>query len=138
MAWLGIGAALASGLGISYILSSSSIIHYNWYKNYLLALKSFLGGEAPPNKVLEVKNDCYAELQVLHRDDAMRLYQPNYSNSKDRNLYFEIVIERPHSESVNTSYSLYRAKTIEEAEEKFTSFFQRLPVFVKIVREVPA
>ncbi|XP_058459229.1 85/88 kDa calcium-independent phospholipase A2 isoform X2 [Malaya genurostris] len=112
MAWLGIGA-LASGL----------------------ALQRFLGGDAPPNKVLEVKNDGYINLHVLHRDDAMRLYAPS-NGTNDKKLVYEIVLERPHSETINTSYSLYRASTQSEAEDKFEAFHQRLPELVKMVREM--
>ncbi|XP_058827123.1 85/88 kDa calcium-independent phospholipase A2 isoform X2 [Topomyia yanbarensis] len=112
MAWLGIGA-LASGL----------------------ALQRLLGGDAPPNKVLEVKNDAYINLHVLHRDDAMRLYAPN-NGTNEKKMVYEIVLERPHSETINTSYSLYRATTQTEAEEKFEAFHQRLPELVKMVREM--
>lgn len=33
-------------------------------------------------------------------------------------------------------YSLYRATSLEEADEKFNAFFQRLPVFVTIAKDV--
>uniref|UniRef100_A0A1S4KHT0 Uncharacterized protein n=3 Tax=Culex pipiens complex TaxID=518105 RepID=A0A1S4KHT0_CULQU len=111
MAWLGIGA-LASGL----------------------VLQRLLGGDAPPNKVQEVKNELYINLQVLHRDDAMRLYAPGNGSSGDKKSVYEIVLERPHSETINTSYSLYRAGTQPEAEEKFEAFHQRLPELVKMIR----
>lgn len=62
-----------------------------------------LGGDTPPNKVLEVKNENYINLQVLHRDDAMRLYAPS-NGGNDKKPMYEIVLERPHSETVNTSY----------------------------------
>ncbi|XP_055531513.1 85/88 kDa calcium-independent phospholipase A2 isoform X2 [Wyeomyia smithii] len=113
MAWLGIGA-LASGL----------------------ALQRFLGGETPPNKVMEVKNDSYINLHVMQRDDAMRLYAPSGGSTDKKQPVYEIVLERPHSETVNTSYSLYRASTQAEAEEKFEAFYQRLPELVKMVREM--
>ncbi|XP_058124263.1 85/88 kDa calcium-independent phospholipase A2 isoform X1 [Anopheles ziemanni] len=112
MAWLGIGA-LASGL----------------------ALQRFLGGDAPPNKVQEVKNESYVNLPVLQRNETMRLFAPN-PNAADKKPVYEIILERPHSETLNTSYSLYRAPTQAAAEEKFEAFHQRLPELVKIVREM--
>ncbi|XP_055625339.1 85/88 kDa calcium-independent phospholipase A2 isoform X2 [Toxorhynchites rutilus septentrionalis] len=102
---------------------------------YDLALQRLLGGDAPPNKVLEVKNENYINLQVLHRDDSMRLYAPNITGS-DKKMVYEIVLERPHSETINTSYSLYRANSQAEAEEKFEAFHLRIPELVKMVREM--
>ncbi|XP_053666851.1 85/88 kDa calcium-independent phospholipase A2 [Anopheles marshallii] len=112
MAWLGIGA-LASGL----------------------VIQRLLGGDVPPNKVQEVKNESYINLQVLQRNESMRLFAPN-PNAPDKKLVYEIILERPHSETINTSYSLYRAPTQAAAEEKFEAFHQRLPELVKIVREM--
>lgn len=112
MAWLGIGAFASN-----------------------LVLQRLLGGDAPPNKVLEVKNEAYINLQVLHRNDAMRLYAPNFS-SNDKKSTYEIVLERPHSETINTSYSLYRGTTQDDAEEKFEALQIRLPELVKMVREM--
>uniref|UniRef100_A0A182WCR4 phospholipase A2 n=1 Tax=Anopheles minimus TaxID=112268 RepID=A0A182WCR4_9DIPT len=112
MAWLGIGA-LASGL----------------------VIQRLLGGDVPPNKVQEVKNESYINLQVLQRNESMRLFAPN-PNAPDKKLVYEIILERPHSETINTSYSLYRAPTQSAAEEKFEAFHQRLPELVKIVREM--
>lgn len=101
----------------------------------LNVLQRLLGGDAPPNKVLETKNEAYINLQVLHRDDAMRLYAPS-NGSSDKKAIYEIVLERPHSETINTSYSLYRGTTQAEAEEKFEAFHQRLPELVKMIREM--
>ncbi|XP_039429871.1 85/88 kDa calcium-independent phospholipase A2 isoform X5 [Culex pipiens pallens] len=102
----------------------------------LNVLQRLLGGDAPPNKVQEVKNEMYINLQVLHRDDAMRLYAPGNGSGGDKKSVYEIVLERPHSETINTSYSLYRAGTQPEAEEKFEAFHQRLPELVKMIREM--
>ncbi|XP_062542615.1 85/88 kDa calcium-independent phospholipase A2 isoform X5 [Armigeres subalbatus] len=104
-------------------------------RDLLQVLQRLLGGDVPPNKVLEVKNENYINLQVLHRDDAMRLYAPSNGGNEKKPMY-EIVLERPHSETVNTSYSLYRSATQAEAEEKFEAFHQRLPELVKMIREL--
>uniref|UniRef100_A0A182JLQ4 phospholipase A2 n=2 Tax=Anopheles atroparvus TaxID=41427 RepID=A0A182JLQ4_ANOAO len=103
--------------------------------NMLNALQRFLGGDAPPNKVQEVKNEAYVNLPVLQRNDSMRLFAPN-PNAADKKPVYEIILERPHAETLNTSYSLYRAPTQAAAEEKFEAFHQRLPELVKIVREM--
>lgn len=75
-------------------------------ENFIIfpVLQRLLGGDAPPNKVQEVKNEMYINLQVLHRDDAMRLYAPGNGSSGDKKSVYEIVLERPHSETINTSY----------------------------------
>ncbi|XP_035785979.1 85/88 kDa calcium-independent phospholipase A2-like isoform X3 [Anopheles albimanus] len=104
-------------------------------RDFMQAIQRFLGVDAPPNKVQEVKNESYTNLQVLQRNEAMRLFAPN-PNAPDKKLVYDIVLERPHVESINTSYSLYRATTQAEAEEKFEAFHQRLPELVKIVREM--
>lgn len=98
-------------------------------------IQRLLGGDAPPNKVQEVKNESYINLQVLQRNESMRLFAPN-PNAADKKMVYEIILERPHSETINTSYSLYRATTLVTAEEKFEAFHQRLPELVKIVREM--
>ncbi|XP_052862024.1 85/88 kDa calcium-independent phospholipase A2 [Anopheles cruzii] len=104
-------------------------------RDFMQVIQRLLGGDAPPNKVQEVKNESYANLQVLQRNESMRLFAPN-PNAPDKKPVYEIVLERPHSETINTSYSLYRAPTQAAAEEKFEAFHQRLPELVKIVREM--
>ncbi|XP_055605449.1 85/88 kDa calcium-independent phospholipase A2 isoform X2 [Uranotaenia lowii] len=105
-------------------------------RELLQVWQRLLGVDTPPNKVLEVKNDQYVKLPVLLRDDAMRLYGPVQNGSGDKKQVWEIVLERPHSETINSSYSLYRASSLAEAEEKFEAFYQRLSELVKIVREM--
>ncbi|XP_041774229.1 85/88 kDa calcium-independent phospholipase A2 isoform X4 [Anopheles merus] len=104
-------------------------------RDFIQAIQRLLGGDVPPNKVQEVKNESYINLPVLQRNESMRLFAPN-PNSADKKLVYEIILERPHSETINTSYSLYRATTQSAAEEKFEAFHQRLPELVKIVREM--
>lgn len=98
-------------------------------------LQRLLGGDTPPNKVLEIKSESLGTLQVMARDDAMVLFAPPY-NSSDKRAVYEIVLQRPTSDSNTTSFSLYRSPAHQEAEEKFNTFMQRLPVFVGIVKEV--
>ncbi|XP_030372689.1 85/88 kDa calcium-independent phospholipase A2 isoform X2 [Scaptodrosophila lebanonensis] len=100
----------------------------------LNVLQRLLGGDYPPNKVVEIKSESLGTLQVLARDDAMVLFAPPY-NTNDKRSNYEIVLQRPTSDSNTTSFSLYRSPVQQEAEDKFNAFMQRLPVFVSIVKE---
>ncbi|KAL7735011.1 hypothetical protein ACLKA6_011274 [Drosophila palustris] len=111
MSWLAFGA-LASGF----------------------VLQRLLGGDVPPNKVVEIKSESLGTLQVLARDDAMVLFAPPY-NSNDKRAVYEIILQRPTSDSNTSSFSLYRSPLQQDAEEKFNTFMQRLPIFVGIVKE---
>ncbi|XP_017081157.1 85/88 kDa calcium-independent phospholipase A2 isoform X2 [Drosophila eugracilis] len=97
-------------------------------------LQRLLGGDQPANKVLEVKSESLGTLQVLARDDAMLLFAPPF-NSNEKRAVYEIILQRPTSDSSTTSFSLYRSPVQQEAEERFNAFLQRLPVFVSIVKE---
>nr|XP_016934783.1 85/88 kDa calcium-independent phospholipase A2 isoform X1 [Drosophila suzukii] len=97
-------------------------------------LQRLLGGDQPANKVLEIKSESLGTLQVLARDDAMVLFAPPF-NSNDKRANYEIILQRPTSDSNTTSFSLYRSPVQQEAEERFNAFLQRLPVFVSIVKE---
>ncbi|XP_075164146.1 calcium-independent phospholipase A2 VIA isoform X1 [Haematobia irritans] len=97
------------------------------------ALQRLLGTENPPNKVLEIKSESLGLLQILARDEAMLLYAPPF-NSNDKKCY-EIVLQRPHTDSNTTSFSLFRSPSQQEAEDKFNAFLHRLPLFVSIVKE---
>ncbi|XP_041449949.1 85/88 kDa calcium-independent phospholipase A2 isoform X1 [Drosophila obscura] len=97
-------------------------------------LQRLLGGDQPPNKVLEIKSESLGTLQVLARDDAMMLFAPPY-NSNDKRQVYEIVLQRLTSDVNTSSFSLYRSPLQQEAEDKFNAFRQRLPVFVSMVKE---
>lgn len=97
-------------------------------------LQKLLGGDVPPNKVQEIKNDSLGSLKIVQRDDAMVLFAPPF-NQTDKKIGYEIVLQRLYSDSNTTSFSLYRAATNEEALDKFNAFVHRLPVFVTIVKE---
>ncbi|XP_037933681.1 85/88 kDa calcium-independent phospholipase A2 isoform X2 [Teleopsis dalmanni] len=111
MAWMGLGV-IASGF----------------------VLQRLLGGETAPNKVIEIKSESLGTLQVLARDDAMVLFAPPF-NTNEKKAFYEIVLQRPCTDSNTTSFSLYRSTTQTEAEEKFNTFIHRLPIFVSIVKE---
>ncbi|KAH8257606.1 hypothetical protein KR038_011853 [Drosophila bunnanda] len=98
-------------------------------------LQRLLGGDQPANKVLEIKSESLGTLQVLARDDAMVLFAPPFNSSDNKRAVYEIILQRPTSDSNTTSFSLYRSPVQSEAEERFNAFLQRLPVFVSIVKE---
>lgn len=74
------------------------------------ALKNLLTGDIPPNRVIEKNLDTIANYNVLQRDDSMVLYSPPIaidekgSKKKTPPIPYEIVLFRPASESVNSSY----------------------------------
>lgn len=77
---------------------------------FSLALKNLLTGDIPPNRVIEKNLDSIANYNVLQRDDSMVLYSPPIaidekgSKKKAPPIPYEIVLFRPASESVNSSY----------------------------------
>lgn len=96
-----------------------------------------LGGDAAPNKVIEVKADSYSTGNVLLREEGLQLFGPATTPTDTaKKVVYEIVVHKPFPETMNSSFSLYRAQTRKEAEEKFQAFIHRLPIFVTIVKEV--
>lgn len=72
-----------------------------------VALKNLLTGDIPPNRVIEKNLESIATYNVLQRDDSMVLYAPpigEVASTKNSRKYFEIVLYRPASETVNSSY----------------------------------
>lgn len=60
-----------------------------------------LGGDAPANKVQEIKTDGHGSLTVILRDENMILYgQSADQNQTDKKTY-EIVLHRPYTEQAN-------------------------------------
>lgn len=55
----------------------------------------------PPERVQEIKSDTVQNLPVILRDDSMLLYGPDPKATKP---VYEIVLHKPFSESMNTSY----------------------------------
>uniref|UniRef100_A0A336LZK7 phospholipase A2 n=1 Tax=Culicoides sonorensis TaxID=179676 RepID=A0A336LZK7_CULSO len=100
------------------------------------AFLEFLGADAPPNKVQEIKTDDYGSRSVHMRDENMILYGP-VANSGHKKAFYEIVLHRPYTEQANVlAYSLYRSQSNKEVEEKFNLLFQRLPHFIEIAKEM--
>lgn len=113
-------SSLAEGLNILFALSATTTDiecskHYRTSSSFLIffcfflvaALKNLLTGDQPPNKVIDKSLDSISNYNVLQRDDSMVLYappiQPESPASKSK-LNYEIILYRPVSENVNSSY----------------------------------
>ncbi|KAG5681964.1 hypothetical protein PVAND_011364 [Polypedilum vanderplanki] len=105
------------------------------------AIKNLLTGEIPPSKVIEKSLDSIASYNVLQRDDCMLLFAPQITDNSTSNTsskskkFYEIILYRPASESINSSYSLFRAETQEEALARFEAYTHRVPNFVTMVNQ---
>ncbi|XP_049706832.2 85/88 kDa calcium-independent phospholipase A2 isoform X1 [Helicoverpa armigera] len=99
--------------------------------------RGLLGTEEAPTKVIEVRSDNYISRPIHYREDSILLYgpknPPDGKNTKEK--YYEIVLHKPFTESLHQMYSLFRAKTLESAEEKFIVYKERIPIFIKITKE---
>ncbi|XP_050434719.1 85/88 kDa calcium-independent phospholipase A2 [Adelges cooleyi] len=94
--------------------------------SWLNTLKDFFTPENNPNKVVEVKSDKYSSRNIHCRHHGMILY------ALDSNNVTEIVL---HLESLTTSFSLYRGRTIEDAEVRFCIFKDKLPDLLNISKD---
>lgn len=99
-------------------------------------LRSLLGSGDQPTKVQEVKSDAYTSRHILSREDSLVLYQPGPSTGKRDKAYFEIVLHRPFTESLDQAYSLFRAETQDDAEVKFICFKDKIPIIVDVAKEM--
>lgn len=70
------------------------------------ALKNLLTGDTAPHKVIEKNLESISNYNVLMRDDSMVLYAPPLSETpiKGNKKFFEIILYRPASETVTSSY----------------------------------
>lgn len=68
-----------------------------------LVLRSILGTENPPTKVLDIKLDAYTTRDICYREDGMILYSPASVSKKDKQNY-EIVLHRPYTETLNLAF----------------------------------
>lgn len=66
-------------------------------------LQRLLGGDAPPNKVQEIRSEVLGSLPVLQRDEGLVLYGPAIG-AVDRKPVYEIVLNRPYSENLNSAF----------------------------------
>ncbi|CAG9794023.1 unnamed protein product [Diatraea saccharalis] len=58
---------------------------------------------------------------------------PDTKNTKER--FFEIILHKPFTESLHHVYSLFRSENQEEAEERFITYKERIPLYIKITKE---
>ncbi|XP_072947664.1 85/88 kDa calcium-independent phospholipase A2 isoform X1 [Epargyreus clarus] len=99
--------------------------------------RGLLGTEESPSKVLEVRSDNYISRPIRYREDSILLYGPKIpsdgKNNKDK--YYEIVLQKPFTESLHQMYSLYRSENPEVSEERFIVFKDKIPLYIKITKE---
>ncbi|XP_045450931.1 85/88 kDa calcium-independent phospholipase A2 [Melitaea cinxia] len=100
-------------------------------------IRGILSIEDPPTKVIEVRSDNYLSRPIHYRDDSMLLYGPVSSSDKKnaKDKYYEIVLHKPFTESLNHMYSLLRSESLEKCEESFIVFKERVPLYVKITKD---
>lgn len=70
---------------------------------FLIVFQRLLGADVGPNKVQEIKTDSLGSLPVLCRDEGMVLYGPPL-HQMDRKIQYEIVLNRPCADNLNTAY----------------------------------
>ncbi|XP_041987671.1 85/88 kDa calcium-independent phospholipase A2 [Aricia agestis] len=102
-------------------------------------LRGLLGVEEPPTKVIEVRADSYVSRHVHCRDDSMQVYAPktppDSRNNNSRDKYYEIVLQKPFTESIDQMYSLFRTENREICEDKFIVLKDKIPLYIKLSKE---
>jgi len=99
------------------------------------AFRSLLGEASNPNKVLDVKSGQYSNRFIHCREEALVLYGPSKEGLRKQEKY-EIVLQRPCSESLHQAFSLFRSNELVEAEVRFLQLKDKIPLLVEISREV--
>lgn len=84
-------------------------------------------GDSNPNKVLEVKSEKYSDRLIICREDCIVLYSASESEPR-----YEIVMQRPCSESLSLAFSLFRSEDRAEAETRFLILKDKLPFLCNI------
>ncbi|XP_065217015.1 85/88 kDa calcium-independent phospholipase A2-like [Planococcus citri] len=87
--------------------------------------------EHNPLKVIEVKQDKYSDRLVYSRDNGILLYGPGGKE----NEFYEVLLLRPCNESMCTAYSIFRSLDISEAEVKFVTYKDKIPVLLNVCKD---
>ncbi|XP_017773302.1 PREDICTED: 85/88 kDa calcium-independent phospholipase A2 [Nicrophorus vespilloides] len=103
-------------------------------QGFNFVLRSFLNSDVEPTRVLDVNIDVYSSRDVLYREESLVLYGP--SNSKKDKAHFEIVMNKPYTESLHQAYSLFRADVKEDAENKFVCLKDKVPILIDVCKEM--
>lgn len=67
-------------------------------------MQRLLGADVGPNKVIDIKTDTLGNLSPLLRDEGMVLYGPAIGQIENRRIQYEIVLNRPCADNLNTAY----------------------------------
>lgn len=98
--------------------------------------RGLLGGEELPTKVLEVRSDNYLFRPIHYRKDSMILYAPKIPSEKNaKDKYYEIVLQKPFTETLHQMYSLFRSESQEISEERFRIYEEKIPLYIEITKE---
>lgn len=76
----------------------------NFPFQFISVLQRLLGSDVGPNKVIEIKTDSLGNLPVLQRDEGMVLYGPAVGQIENRKIQYEIVLNRPCADNLNTAF----------------------------------
>ncbi|KAJ8957044.1 hypothetical protein NQ314_006603 [Rhamnusium bicolor] len=104
--------------------------------NRFVVLRSFLNSEPLPNKVVEARPDTFSSRGIHFREDGLVLYLPQKVTQKGVKATYDIVLHRPTTETLHLIFSLYRTTDLEEAEVKFATFKDKLPIFIEVAKEM--
>nr|XP_023018736.1 85/88 kDa calcium-independent phospholipase A2 isoform X2 [Leptinotarsa decemlineata] len=102
-------------------------------KTFLL---SFLNSDPPSNKVVEGKPQSYSSRDIYAREDGLVLYLPPPNLQKGAKMNYEIVLHRPTTETLSQNFSLFRTDSLDEAEAKFVTLKDKLPLFIEVSKEM--
>ncbi|XP_023312464.1 85/88 kDa calcium-independent phospholipase A2 isoform X3 [Anoplophora glabripennis] len=99
-------------------------------------LRSLLSAEPLPNKVVETRPDIFTSREIHSREDGLVLYLPPKNLQKGAKSNYEIVLHRPTTETLHQIFSLYRTTDLSEAEIRFITLKDKLPVFIEVAKEM--
>ncbi|CAH1155338.1 unnamed protein product [Phaedon cochleariae] len=101
-----------------------------------VVIRNFLSNEPLPNKVIETRPDSLSSRDIYAREDGLVLYLPPLNLQKGAKSNYEIVLHRPTTETLHQIFSLYRTPSLEEAEGKFRTLKDKIPVFIEVSKEM--
>lgn len=86
--------------------------------------------------MLEVRSDNYLFRPIHYRKDSMILYAPKIPSEKNaKDKYYEIVLQKPFTETLHQMYSLFRSESQEISEERFRIYEEKIPLYIEITKE---
>ena len=90
-------------------------------------LRDVLGANNDPNAVYEVKADAHSRWPVSRREECLCLYGPE--KLSDGQSVYDVVLQRPLSDTVHKEFVLWRTQSHREA----VAFLERLAGFLPLL-----